>query len=325
MTRKLLGGFVAVAGLAAAAVLGPRLLPLQGAATGQMIAITQVERDRQRDAALQATFRARLEAEERQLAAATEAEQTRLKIEAEQQARAHASRLKEEERILTDILAWADRYRQQQQASTKTAGTQDKALTVADVRPELPQDNLRRDDQVAGKRDATISIATARIEKRQDHFKRDDQIARKQDEVLALADTYTETDEQRRRRDKKVARLENEALAFGDLPPERESDRLQRLAAEALARRYREDEGRMIAEARARTEGVALGQQALVPSHNPTGTVGRACTDCGPATNGRRTGVRRGGNAANGAAVRARPMRTASAGCAIVRWLQAGF
>jgi len=113
------------------------------------------------------------------------------------------------------------------------------------------------------------------------------------------------------------ARLKRGRLAIKD------AVRVGRQVAEALARKYRNDEKGLVAQAREKAQGVPLGQAiAQGPVSEPTGSVA-ACKKCRPATAAPQAKAKRRNKVAAAPAARARPDRTRSAGCPMLAWLQA--
>jgi hypothetical protein len=144
-------------------------------------------------------------------------------------------------------------------------------------------------------------------------------LAAKQEEDRLLADAFVVGEDRQQHTEAAGLKL---AEAHAD-----EQDRQQREAAEALARKHLHDEQRVIAEARAKAEGVQLALKGSGPSTQPTGSVKTTCESCAPSANGRRTSAkaRRGRNVAQARHHLARPVRTASVGCPIVAWLRIGY
>lgn len=110
-----------------------------------------------------------------------------------------------------------------------------------------------------------------------------------------------------------------QALALTDTPVETDTDRQ---VAEALARKYRNDEKGMIAQARGLAQGVPLDQAAQGPTKEATGSVG-SCKKCHPAATAAPAGTKRRSKVAHVPAPRARAVGAASATCPMLSWLQA--
>lgn len=110
-----------------------------------------------------------------------------------------------------------------------------------------------------------------------------------------------------------------QAPALADRPVETDMDRQ---IAEGLARKYRNDEKGMVAEARALSQGVPLDTKiAQGPAKETTGSV-TPCKTCGAAAMPQTKAKRRSKIAAAPMA-RVHPGRSTSPGCPMLAWVQA--
>jgi hypothetical protein len=173
-----------------------------------------------------------------------------------------------------------------------------------------------REQQQAQERTAAAARQAEQHRLRQET---EQKLALKQEEDRLLADAFVVGGDRQQHTEAAGLKL---AEAHAD-----EQDRQQREAAQALARKHLHDEQRVIAEARAKAEGVQLALKGSGPSTQATGSVKTTCESCAPSANGRRTGTkgRRGRNVAQAQHRRVRPVRTESVGCPVLAWLRIGY